>query len=333
MLYLHCGWPRTSTSSLQAALSAHRSSLADAGILFPEKWWVTTGLGENHGGLVGLLDDTPEAGEAREDFKRYLVAHSEDDVLLSAETLTEPLFFRDRHDGLGRLLDAAQEAMPTRCIWTLRRIDELAISLARRPKAVRADSPPLPLSDDVGKRERLEDLFAGMTHMERVAGVEAVYLEYASVGAHNMELMSVVGIPQRIQASIGMELNDTPRVNARLSRKQMAVLVNLAELSRKTGVELDEGTVRNAIHQGALVFEGDRIFELKDHDARVALHERALKAARSQGFEPYLRYFADDAIPEGDAAFAVTTDILTDDDLARLVDSVLGRTQAHAADP
>lgn len=319
MLYLHCGWPRTGTSSLQAALYARRASLADAGILFPEKWWVTTGLGKTHGGLVELLGDSSEAEEARDDFKRFLADHSEHDVLLSAETLTEPLFFRERHDGLRRLLDAALEAMPTRCIWALRRIDELAISLARRPKAVGADSPPLPLSGDVGKRERLEDLFTGMTQMEQLVEGEAVYLEYAPSGEHNMKLMSAAGIPQRIQAAIGKELSDSPRVNARLSRKQTAALVNLDELSRRTGIELDEGMVRSAIHQGVLVFEDDELYDLGDREARVALHERALSAARGQGFEPYTRFFAEAEIDECGPAATLTPDALTEEDVSRLV--------------
>lgn len=38
MLYLHCGWPRTGTTSLQAALFEHKDELAAGGTVYPDRW-------------------------------------------------------------------------------------------------------------------------------------------------------------------------------------------------------------------------------------------------------------------------------------------------------
>ena len=74
MLYLHYGWPRTSTSSLQAALFEHRAQLAAASTVFPQRWM--TMAGPTHHGLSELMRDSMGSADSFDEIRDFLRAHA-----------------------------------------------------------------------------------------------------------------------------------------------------------------------------------------------------------------------------------------------------------------
>lgn len=297
MLYLHCGWPRTGTSSLQNALHENRERLAEEGIVFPGK--VSRGTGAHNG-----VDE----------FMRFLALHADDNVLISAEGITTALML-NKSDALPRLLETAREVTQTRCIWSLRRIDALVCSLymlrLRRGEKI---APP---DQFLAKPSKADLLFAGMRRMEAAVNGDVAYVRYDPEGAHNDELLHAFGFPDGARASIIRDVNDA-RLNASPTQKQAAVLLNRDALSARAGVELDGRELREAFRRGEFSFENDRRCELVDDGVRRDLHEKALAAARRQDFAQYTEFFGDAEIAPSSPT-PLEPEIVSDEDLAKLV--------------
>jgi hypothetical protein len=313
MLYLHCGWPRTSTSSLQAALFAHRDLLAGDGIVFPERWLSATS--PTHHGLSTLLSSSLESTAPLDEFGRFLDLHANQDVLFSAEALTFWLLSSPKQEALSKLVEAARGTMAVTCVWTLRRLDEVLSSLYLFRLALGEALPP---PADHLDRIRLPDrLFEGLRKLEVASAGDVVYVRYDPAGAHNRRLLGAFGLSGRVEAAVRMEIDRGPRLNASLTRKQAAALINLDALSAKSGIALDRGRLGEMFRRGGFGFAGDDRCELADAGTRATFHARALAAADRQGFAPYGEFFADAEI-EGPSAVALDADVLTEEDLARL---------------
>jgi hypothetical protein len=102
---LHCGQPKTGTTSLQAYLSANASRLREHGILYP-LLGRTEEDRRQHGRLMRELDGVRKPGGAggwAEAFEDEIEAHPHEVLLLSAEYLFGSLYFagaRGAHDHL-----------------------------------------------------------------------------------------------------------------------------------------------------------------------------------------------------------------------------------------
>lgn len=313
MVYLHCGWPRTSTSSLQAALWRCKDRLAVAGMVYPVNW-----RGRRypaHYGLYDMLSPQPESDRALDDFKRFIDERPGQDFLLSAEGFVFWLLSDERQEAMLRFLAAAQEVTPMRCFWTLRRIDDLLASLYLLRLSLGHQLPP-PAEHFEGAPSRESHLFEGMRKVSDAC--DSVYVKYDATGAHNDELLEAFGIPPAAAAEIRKELR-RHRLNASLSHKQAAALINLQALSARVGVELDGISLRAAIERGDFSFEGDRPCDLVDGSVKEALHERALAAARTKGFAPYVEFFGGDDIDASSSA-GLGAEAFSEKDLKQLVD-------------
>jgi hypothetical protein len=319
MLYLHCGWPRTSTSSLQAALFEYRHSLAASGVVYPDRWRTEGDL--THHGLAELLKATRESPAALDDFKRFIAEQEGEDILLSAEVLTYWLRSEERLSALVGLLAAAQEVTPTRCIWTLRRLDDALSSLYLRQLSMgAANRLPAPAELFAGV-DRLDGLFAGMQRVESAVGGEAAYVRYDPAGTHNAELLAAFEIHGQLKEQIVEALAGAPRLNVSPTHKEAVTLLHLDALSARTGAELKEAAVRNVLGRRDFAFETDWPCEVVDRNVSRALHKRALAAARRVGFTPYVDYFSSAEL-DAPSSPALAPEILTDADLKRLLDSV-----------
>jgi hypothetical protein len=314
MLYIHCGMPRTSTSSLQVALAEHEDRLAAEGVFYPERWR-SKGVPTHHG-LHGLLKASQDSDRELDDFKRFLVLHSKNHLLFSAEILTLWMTSSERQKSLLAFLAAAQEIMPTRCIWTLRRRDELFVSLYLR--RLGAGVRLLPPAVFFAKFPEPDCQFARFRSLEDALGGNVVYVKYDSTGKHNDELLHAFGIPDRVRSEIRENLERSPRLNASLSHKQAVVLLNLDALAARAGIPLDEVVLRKAFRSGEVEFAQDRPCELVSDHVRKALHDGALVAASRQAFEPYLEFFGDSQI-DGCSSTSLAPEEITDQDLAQLV--------------
>jgi hypothetical protein len=313
MLYLHCGMPRTGTTSLQTALFEHDAGLAAADLVFPDMW--RSGHGPTHHGLAELLDASLTSAAAFDGFRRFLEAQADRDVLLSAEVLTFWLDTTQRQDALLGLLAAAREAMPVRCVWALRRLDDALHSLYLRRVDIGIPLPS-PARFFAGACDP-DALFAGMRRVEDAVGGDAVYVRYDTAGAHNRELLDAFGISGEVGEAIRRRLEDGPRRNAGLSRKRAAALLNVEALSARAGADLDAAALRRASWRGELSFEHDGPCELVGDRVRKAAHEGALAAARRQGFPPYPEFFADEEIAAR-APDSLGPEVIDDEDLLRL---------------
>jgi hypothetical protein len=324
MLYLHCGWDRTSTSSLQAALFAHKDDLAAVGIVYPDMW-VRPRISPTHNGLHELLNESLESEDVFGEFRGFLAGHADRDVLLSAEALTNWLLPQDKQDTLLRLLAVAQEVMPTRCIWTLRRLDEALASLYLLELRWGVEVPPPDECFDEIREPG--QLFAGLHRVEQAVGDDVVYVKYESAGTHNRELLRAFDIPERLRVAIWEELERRPRLNVRLSHKQAVTLLNLDTLSARVGYELDAVALRSAFNGDEFEFEEDRPCALVDSEARRALHERALAAAQRNGITAYADFFEDARFDEP-GSVGLEPELLTDGDLERLLAHLAGHSPA-----
>lgn len=314
MLYLHCGWPRTSTTTLQFALFEHRDQLAEAGVVFPETW-----LAEEmptHNELVKALNASGQRGNRDvEEFRGFLSDHADRDMILSAEFIASELLYEKRQDALLALLSMAREVVPVTCLWTMRRFDCLVRSLYLRRMVFGRE---LPSPDEHTTRIRdLSTFFAGMRRVSDAVDGQVVHVKYDSRGTHNLELLRVLGLPSDVESPIRERLERGPRFNASVGHKGAVALLNLDALSARAGVELDAGAMRDAFHRGEFVFEEERRCELVGGDARRALHERALAAARQEGVSPYVDFFGSEEIESSSVDLGL--DALTDDEVRQLV--------------
>jgi hypothetical protein len=314
MLYMHCGWPRTGTSSLQNALYRHRDDLAAAHILYPERWlW---NVRPAHHGLYRLLDTSSEsAAHGAEDFKGFLVDQSDRHVLLSAEGLTPALLSQGQLEAFLALLAAAREVTPTRCIWTLRRFDEAIESLYLFRLI---HGPPVPAPGEYfSGMLQADSLFDGMRRAKDIVNGNVACVRYKASGAHNGELLSAFDVPAPVKAIVLDELHDGRRLNVSIGYKQAVVLVKLDELSTRLGIDLDRERLREAFRSGEFAFEKDSHCEPMDIGMKQALHEQALSAACSSGFPAYAEWFSDAEI-SGPSSAVWDLDVLTERDLTQL---------------
>jgi hypothetical protein len=313
MLYLHCGWPRTSTTSLQTALGGRRQALAAAGIEYPERW--VSPAGPTHHGLVELMKGSAESPEALEEFTAFLDSCGERDVLFSAEAITTSLMSSPKREALVRFLAAVREVVPTRCIWTLRRFDDMARSAYLLWTACGIKlAPPV---EFFAKISKLDPLFKGIREVEDAVAGDVVYVQYDSSGSHNDNLMQAFGVPGDLRSTLRSDLDSRPRVNVSLTHKQAVALINLAELSKRAGVALDGVAMREAFRYEGFEFEEDRRCELVGADLRAAIHELALTAAERQGFSPYIEFFGDSEVT-GSSSVEIDAAEIGAGDLARL---------------
>lgn len=315
MLYLHCGWPRTSTTSLQTALGRHREQLAASGIVYSQRW--VSGPGPTHHGIAVLIARSRKDPTAFNEFKAFLDDCADQDVLFSVEALTFWLQSKPQQDLLLNFLASVQEVVPTRCVWTLRRFDEEACSLYLLWLASGRDDlvPPSRFFErfrDVGT------IFDGLRRVERAVGGDVAYVRYDASGGHNAELLCAFDMPTELRRSIRRDLDENPRANVSLTHKQAAALINREALSRASGVELDAVEMRKAFRSKEFEFARDGRCELVDAGVRRALHARALTAARRQRFLPYGEFFGDSEV-FGSRSVAMGPEVLEAADLERLV--------------
>lgn len=313
MLYLHCGWSKTGTKSLQAALLRWREPLAAAGLLYPDLWLHHFGEQDiSHNDLFTRIDDGSQAAIA--ELRELLEAHAEQDVLISAEIVTDLAMREDARERLARAVSTAREVMPVTCIWTLRRFDEFMHSRYLQLVALGLGMPdPAKFLEDAdGNR-----LFAGMVEVEGQAD-RCVYLNYDAGGRHNLELLSVAGAPPRAAREIEVELVEGSRKNPSLSRKQVAAVLHCGALAQRAGLPLARSRLIRAFEAEEFAFDRDSRCELVGSRVRDELCARALLSARAARFQPYTRFFEHDR-PSGLPASAdIGPDSVTDADLERL---------------
>lgn len=316
MLYLHCGWPRTSTTSLQNALYGHREELAAVGLVYPQEWMFG---GASHHRLIGLLKASRESAGAFEDLKRFLDDHADEDVVFSVEGFTFWLSSDETLEALLALLRAAEESMPATCLWTLRRFDEALASFYLLRLALGFSLPP---PDQYFRQGRREDaLFGGMRAVDDALVGRCVYAEYGPDGAHNRQLLRALGIPDELVAQLEGRMEAEQGLNPSMTRKQATICLNLDLFSARIGVELDREALRKAVYSRALKLEDDGPCELMDDETARAVHERALTASRAVGFDPYVDFYAD-ALLGARSPVSLDPSIVTDEDLERLVNSL-----------
>lgn len=321
MLYLHCGWPKTGTKSLQAALFQQRGPLGNAGISYPDRWrrqLVPQLVDGSHNGFVDLLTAFEDSPTAVDELREFLTAHADEDVLISSELIATWVRQPGNHEVARRFLAAVGEAMPITCVWTLRRFDDLACSLYLQmiSMGIRLPAP----TEFIGSVSP-KGLFAGMRRMEQcVEGV--AYVKYRSDGGHNAELLRALGIPISLSEGIVREATDGPRLNPSLTHKQAVALLNVESLSARAGVALDKEVLREAFNAGGFEFEGDGPCELVNGGVRRGSRERALECAAEIGLESYVRFYeGQEGTDEPSPAFVGTgPEHLDDEDLSRLVE-------------
>jgi hypothetical protein len=314
MIFLHGGWPKTGTSSLQGALVRHQHQLAAAGLVYPERWQNAT----NHNSIVELLKPTDQPDAAFEELKDFLRMQGDKDLLFSSEVLAGWLLDSGKHEAFLRFLSAMQEVEPVTCIWTLRRFDDLTRSLCMF-RALRTGDLTVPAqSAEFDAPTVLE----GLSKVSgTVAGIE--YLKYDADGGHNPELLRRCGVPDDLVAAIERDLEATPRRNVGVSHKQAVAILNLDALSKRCGVELSRKILLRSAYRGDFYFEGDRPWVLGSDYAQVGAraHESMLECSLRSGFDPYPSFFGDASVrdPEPFPPDNLNPDVLTDDDLQRLL--------------
>jgi hypothetical protein len=320
MLYLHCGWPRTSTTSLQHALAAHREELAMAGVVYPERWIAG---GDSHHGLVQFLNESLAGEEDIDDFKRLLADHDGNDIVFSVEAISYWVRQPDRREALLKLLAAARDVTHVTCVWTLRRFDEILVSLYLLWLAL--GRPPVSVDDFLCARPSGERLIRGLRELDEALGDACVYFQYRSGGAHNRDFIRLLGLPPDLATKLERHLDRGPRLNPRLTQKQAVICLNIDLFSSRLGFNLDRNALRNAIRKGEFELAEDAPCELLGTDAKLVIHERALATARRSGFQPYLDYYAD-ADPAPSSPVSLDPGVVTDEDLSRLVDCIRADT-------
>jgi hypothetical protein len=307
MLYLHCGWPKTGTSSLQATLAKYRDRLANEGVVYPDRW--TRGGDDAH--KLFATDRKPDAviGE----LKTFLEAHADRDVLLSNEILSLRLYKGEFREVLVNLIVTAHQVMPVRCIWFLRRFDDLVNSacLYRAMAGLKSVVPACVRDLDPNP------LFIGMREMVEAAD-EVAYIRYDFGGSYEADMPTVLGVPRAVAHVVCRELESTPRLNSSPSQKEMTVLLNLRTLSARCGAELDVRLLREVFAAGGFRFEGDCRCDLFGTTFRRELHTRALASARECGISAYGDFFGDAEIAKSSAPPRFDPNSLSDKDLSRL---------------
>jgi hypothetical protein len=298
--------------------------LASIDIVVPDRW--RAGENPSHNGLYELVVASSGSRDRLDEFKRFLGAQGDQDVLFSAEAISTWLRRDDMRKNFLRLLVAAQDLMPTRCIWTLRRFDALLESmyLRRLGQHLHISSP----AQFFEEAPLLDSLFDAMHGVEEALSNDVVYVKYEHTGAHNGELLRAFGIPVRIGKPIREELDHAPRRNTSLTHKEAVVFANLEVLSARAAVDLDAHLLRVAFWRDGFRFEGDRRCALVSGNVRRDVHERALAAARRHGIASYPEFFEDAEIGDT-ASSALDPETISDRDLERLVAHLYVRSPAE----
>jgi hypothetical protein len=320
MLYVHCGWPHTGTTSFQAAMFARRERFVGAGIVYPDRWQRKNA----HHGILELCEPSTATRAAVKGFQEYLEANRDRTVLISSEQLTAGLKGvppAERRGSLLRLLAVARQVTPVTCLWTLRRLDDLVVALYNSAfMTKRSADPPLDRAQWAAapRFSSWPARFAGMREVEDVLGGAMIYARYDAEGAHYDELLRAAGMPDSLRREILKELRDGARLNARVTQKAAATLLHLHAISRRAGIEIPRTAVLKAWFGGELRFAEDSPCELVDPEVRRVAHEEALKACRAVRFDPYLEFF-EQAEPSPAASTPLNPEILNEADLERLV--------------
>jgi hypothetical protein len=269
------------------------------------------------------LDASLDSDRAFDDIRRFLDDQTGKGVLFSAEVLFYWLSPEERQEAFVRFLAAAQEVTPTRCVWTLRRYDEMmrSIYLLRLRRGAKA-RPPRERPDQ--KPLVLDPQFAGLRLVEEAVEGDVVYVKYDPDGGHNAELLRALGVDDETAARIERELSLGPRLHAAPSHKQAVSLLNLEALSARAGVDLDGEALRNAFLDGSFEFEEDWRCELADLDWQQEVHQLALAAARRNRVTAYVEFF-DGVELQWSASSTSDLDAITEADLERLV-AISGRS-------
>lgn len=315
VIYLHCGWPKTGTTSLQAAIARNRDRLAATGTVFPDRWGLNGD--DTHNEIASRLA-AAQAGQVDSvfgDVASLLARHAVEDVLLSSESLSGWLLDEERCEILLALLHTMQQTAPVTCVWTLRRFDDAAHSLYVQLSLARSRKrPPIAFMERLSQ----DGIFSSMRKVEDAIDGRVIYVKYDPIGAHNAELLRAFGVAEDLAEVIQSDLRASPRLNISRTHKQLAAAINADELSARSGATLDKHALLEVFDRGEFTFEDDWPCELIGYDVRRGLHERALKAAREHSFTPYIRFFADEELGELPMPESLELDILSDRDLERL---------------
>ena len=319
-LYLHCGWPKTGTKSLQAALARNRELLAEVGIVYPDRWGreLVPGLEDgSHNGLIEALEEFPASEAPFEEVGDFLSSHAGGVVLISCEVFTTWLLHSPNPEALRGFFDAVREVMPVTCVWSLRRLDHFAGSLQLQLLSMgyRLADPRVVVASG-----RMENLLGGMRQVEECAD-RTVYVEYEPGGGHNGELLCAFGISPEVREVVAREVEDGPRLNPSLSHKQAIALLHADVLTERAGVALERRTLCALFNEGDFEFENDGPAAFLDAQAAKSIREEALGRARDHGLASYVRFFGRDEVSEesGPGSLGTAPDLLSDGDLDRLV--------------
>jgi|GEM_PF-3361948 len=310
MIFLHCGWPKTGTTSLQSALVRNQGRLAAAGAVYPERWRRSNG---DHW-FEGMLEAYRQSSDPGPELKRFLGAMDGESIILSSENLTVWTLGQRKPDAFMRFIADLGKVTPVRCVWTLRRADEMAHSLYRQMSFEGANRFPPDFLDRLDLRE----VFENMRKIEAAVNGDVIYLRYEPDGRHNANLLRACDLSEEIVGAIERELDDDPRLNPSVTQKGLASVLGIEQISARAGVTLELKALRRAIREG-FEFDNDSACTIAGSKSRRALHERTLDAARALGFDPYVRFFGDETV--SDAAQPVSLDpaILTEADIAKLI--------------
>jgi hypothetical protein len=334
MLYLHCGWPRTATSSFQRALAANAEELAQAGLTYPAEWRHGDRLGEAHHGLADLLTREGEPIGPIDRFQDDLRSW-EGDVLLSSEAISNwvvPWLA----PALTRLLDSIREVSGVTTLWALRRMDGLLISMYLHQVLLGEQSSPSEWFDNRFETGWIEAFVRGHAAVVSLDEVGSAHVKYTDDGAHCGELLEAAGVPLALRRRIVRDIDTGPRTGERLTRKGVVTLTHLDQLSGRAGVELDRKRVTRAFYLGEVSFAEDAAFEAIDRQTAARVHEIALGVARAHGFGAYVDFFGDEEVEGTSSPSTIDLDLLTDDDLQRVVaasERVVARPRAAGTRP
>lgn len=313
MIYFHCGLPKTGTSSLQGALVRFEDKLADVGILYPREW--RRSVDGSHNDLDGVLTASRGSRAPVAEFRRILDQHAARDVLISSESLFLWLEPDARRELLLRLFAAAEEVAPVRCIWTLRRFDDVICSWYRQLKLLGIEVRP---ADQF--LSRIKPNPAGFQHVEEVV-TEARYVKYDSAGGHTVALLHQLGIPPDLATVIESDIQTNSRRLVSLTHKQAVAVLCAEELSARSGLELERSALLDVFRQAGFRFDEDRPWQPADDSIRLSLHREMLGSSLQVGFAPYPRFFGEEIF--GNAfATPLSPDVLSDQDLDRLMDHI-----------
>jgi hypothetical protein len=314
MLYVHCGWPRTGTSSFQAVLSEQRDRLAEDDIVYPDRWQPRNS--DAHYGIAELLEPSAVEGSAAiEGFLGYLRSNAGRKVLISNEALSNWLP-AERRKPLIELLLAAREVTHVTCLWTLRRLDRWAASMYLHRIETGRPVPP-PAEYFLECASVLADVVEGLREVSDALDGGTIYCRYDDAGAHHGEILRAVGVADPVRAEIEAGLRDGPRRNRGLSQKAAVALLHPDAVSARADVELSTARLREVFRRGDFKFAGDAPCELVETGVSRAVNAEVLKAARRVGFEPYVEFFGTEEV-EPSSPLSLEPDVLTGEDLSRL---------------